>query len=232
MKNRMFVGLVAAATALVLSSSLAGADDTAAYSANAIGVIKKTLPAKSYSLVSIPLNESSGGEWVFSQTPFFDLPNNSAVMIWDVTNATWISQTKQSRGGWSSFSNTVIHPGQPLFVYNYATTNIPVIFSGEVPDDASFSIGIPGKGYQLLANPYPVAMTWGDTTLAANAANNSAVMLWDAENNTWRSQTKQARGGWSTFVTNVISPADGIFFYEYANDGYLWTVEKPYTWPN
>ena len=229
MKKRLFVGLAAVAACMVAVSAYA--QSATAYSSTAVGVIKKAVPSESYNLISIPLNSADGGEMLFKETPFFSLPNNSAVMVWNVTNATWESHTKQSRGGWGAFSNAVVNPGQPLFVYNYSSDEIPLIFSGTVPDEPSMGIGIPAEGYQMIANPYPVPMRWGDTDICKNSANNSAVMRWDVESNSWESHTKQTRGGWGSFSNAVIQPGEGLFFYEYGQNGYVWTVEKPYSWP-
>lgn len=232
MKRRM-IGLLAACSLAAFVSSAVAQE---AYSANAIGVIRKTLPAKAYSFISIPLNSSQNAEMLFSETCLMDLPSSSRVLVWNAVSNVWESHTKSApaRGGWGAFSNSVLQVGQPLFVYNYGTTPFSAVFSGEVPDESELSTpGIPGKGYQTVANPYPVPMVFGETDLATNAAASSRALTWDAEANTWISHTKAvpARGGWGSFATNVIQPGDGIFFYEYSANGRNWTVEKPYAWP-
>lgn len=231
MKKRQVFGFVVAGL-LAGFVSHAVAQSATAYSSSAVGVIKKTLPANSFSFLSFPLDASNGAELKFSDTPLMGLPNGSSVMVWDTDSATWVSASKTARGGWSSFSNRVIEVGQPIFVYNYSDNSYEAIFSGEVPSNTNLYIGIPGKAYQTIANPYPVPFTWGTSAVASNAAAGSSVMVWDEDGQNWVVHNKTARGGWSDFATNVINPAQGLFFYEYGNDGYIWTVAKPYSWPN
>lgn len=231
MKKRQVVGLVVAGL-LAGFVSHAVAQSATAYSSSAIGVIKKTLPAKGYAFFSVPLDSPDSVDMKFSETPLMGLPVNSSVSVWDATNSVWVTAVKTARGGWSSFSNRVIQVGQPMFAYNYGSSEYVALFSGEVPSDASLSLGIPAKGYQTIANPYPVPFAWGTSSIASNAAANSSAACWDQDSQSWKSYVKTARTGWSTFATNTIAPAEGIFFYNYGNNGYEWTVSKPYSWPN
>lgn len=229
MKKRQVFGWVVAGLFAATVSSALGQE---AYSANAIGVIKKTVPAKGYAFLSLPLDSTLNADLKFSETPFMDLSAGSSITIWDVTNSVWNTTIKTARGGWGSFSNQVIQVGQPLFVYNYSSSDYEAIFSGEVPTDANLSVAIPAKGYQTIANPYPVPFVWGTSAIASNAAAGSSATCWDNDSQAWKSNVKTARGGWSSFATNTINPGEGIFFYEYGSDGYQWTVSKPYSWPN
>lgn len=234
MKKRLFVGLAALAACMVAVSAYA--QSATAYSSSAVGVIKKTLPAKAYSFLSIPLNGSDGGVVYFKDTPLVDLVGGSRILIWDPENNVWQQQTKGSRTGWDSdFLNSEIMPGQPLFVYSAASSDTEVIFSGAVPDEATLSVAIP-VGYQTIANPYPVPMVWGDSDPAKNAGNGARAMLWDADANAWKIYTKSSRTGWSDFANTTINPGEGIFLSETGTTanptGYVWQVEKPYSWPN
>lgn len=234
MKNRMFVGLVAAATALVLSSSLASADEQAAYSANAIGVIKKTIPAGKQSLMSVPLDQTSdsGDGFIFASVPAIsNMPDGSVANFWDVTNQIWITQTKTARYGWSSQKNRKIAVGEPFFIKNVQSSNMEVVISGEVPESPALSKGLANNAMVLVANPYPVPTVLTNFAFADSLADGSVVNFWDEANQIWITQTKTARYGWSTQKNRLIQPGEG-FFVKSAGAEFEWTESRPYTWPN
>lgn len=228
MKRRV-IGLLAACSLAAFVSSAVAQE---AYSANAIGVIKKTVPAKSYAFISMPLDSTTTVENYFLDTPIAQMPVGSTVYYWDLESnpPKWSSLKRDSRKGWgAAASNLVIGVGQPMFVQNPDSTPVELIFSGEVPSDASLQIGIPSKAYQTVANPYPVPFVWGDSDLAKTANAGSTVYMW--KEGAWVSGKKDSRKGWSEFATNVIAPGDGLFFFETGNSDYYWTVAKPYSWP-
>lgn len=234
MKNRMFVGLVAAATALVLSSSLAAAQE--AYSANAIGVIKKTLPAGKLVSISVPLDQESdeGQGFTFGSVPAItNLPNGTIANFWDVTNQKWVSQGKTAKAGWGAQQNRLIAPGECFFIKNNQSTNIELIISGEVPSDASISRGLPVGALQSVANPYPVPMVFSNFTFAAALPNGSIANFWDEANQKWVSQGKTAKAGWGAQQSREIAPGEGFFVKPNTNSTVTtWTEVRPYTWPN
>lgn len=233
MKNRMFVGLVAAATALVLSSSLAAAQE--AYSANAIGVIKKTLPVNKMALVSIPLDQDSdeGQGFVFGSVPAIaNLPNKTVAYIWDLTNQVWIAQVKDKKSGWGDFEDCLIPPGTPFFLENVATTNIEFIVSGEVPSDASMSKGVVVSNMNLIANPYPVSVAFTNFSFANELPNKSVAYRWDETRQVWVAQVKDKKSGWGDFEEYEVAAGTGLFIEPAGTSGLTWTEVRPYTWPN
>lgn len=234
MKKRQVIGLVVAGL-LAGFVSHAVAQSATAYSSTAVGVIKKTLPARGYAFISFPLDSSKNVETIFSETPLMDLPVGSTVSLFDVTNQVWetVKKAAANRGGWGDLSNRVIQVQQPIFVFNYGSTPYNAIFAGEVPTNDSYPVAFPSKSFQTFGNPYPVQLTWGQTVIASNAAVGSSAMIWDVENQRWVNGTKAsaARGGWNDFANQVILPGEGVFFKEYATSGWIWDVEKPYVWP-
>ena len=104
-----------------------------------------------------------------------------------------------------------------------------VTITGEVPDDATLQRAITGDGnLNPVANPYPVDFKFGESALAANAAQNSTVFFWTGTE--WAGGTKGSRG-WAAAQSNQIVQAGEGFFLQEAGASSAWTAAKPYTWP-
>ena len=232
MKNRMFVGLVAAATALVLSSSLATAQE--AYSANAIGVIKKSLPNGKQTLLSIPLDQETdeGEGFLFGSVPAIsNLPDLSVATFWDESDQRWVTQSKTPKYGWGAATTRRITPGEAFFLKNNQSSNIELVVSGEVPADSSISQGLAGGIQALVANPYPVAMSFTNFTFASQMEDLSVATFWDINAQRWVSQSKTPKYGWGAATNRIIQPGEGFFLKPYSSNS-TWTEQRPYTWPN
>lgn len=230
-KRQVFGWVVAGLLAATVSSALA----QEAYSANAIGVIKKTLPAGKLSLISVPLDQDSdeGEGFVFQSVPAIsNMPNGSVANFWDTENQKWVSQTKLSKTGWGSQKNREIAPGESFFLKNPQVTNLELVVSGEVPSDGSISRTLPGQALQLIANPYPVSMVFTNFSFASGLPNGSVANFWDVENQKWISQTKLAKTGWGSQKNREIAPGEGFFVKSATNVPTAWSESRPYTWPN
>ena len=231
------VGLTAVAllSGFVLMAS--AQEDQYAYSANAVGVIRKTLPAGKQMLISIPLDDatSTNAAIPFMELPFLaTLQNNSSANVWDPVNSAWISGVK-TRGKWAGpVTNVSLQPGQPLFIKNGGAAAVAITLVGEVPEDSSIPVALAAANQiQGCANPYPVSFVFGTSALASNAVNNSSVNFWDVENGVWISGSK-TRGSWSTTVrSKTVAPAEGFLLKNgpTAASGGTWEVSKPYEWP-
>ena len=231
MKNGPFLGLLAAATALVVSAVSAPAQE--AYSANAIGVIRKTVPAGKQALMSVPLDQSSdeGAGFVFSDVPAIAaMPNGSVVTFWDVTNQHWVAQTKTVKYGWGAVTNRLVSPGEAFFLKNNESTNVVLVVSGEVPNDSQISRGLPKDAQDLIANPYPVSTPFTDLSFVDEAQVGSVVTFWDEDTQRWVAQSKTAKYGWGAATNRTIKAAEGFFLKSYG-DSIEWTEVRPYTWP-
>ena len=231
------VGLTAVAllSGFVLMAS--AQEDQYAYSANAVGVIRKTLPAGKMMLVSVPLDDatSTNAAIPFLELPFLTtLPNNSTINMWDPETSEWVSGVK-SRGKWSGLvTNESLQSGQSLFIKNGGSSAVTLTLVGEVPEDSSIPVALANANQiQGCANPYPVSFVFGTSSLASNAVNNSTVNFWDVENSDWISGSK-SRGSWDAKVrTKTVAPAEGFLLKNGATaaSGRTWEVSKPYEWP-
>ena len=122
--------LTVAGVALVVGlSSVAVAEDTnGVYSANAVGVIKYTIPANGDLVcMTLPLHpmdtSDSEGRWVWGETSLAQqLPNQSKVCFW--TNNSWATFTKNANGKWGAdVTNRLIKVGEGVFVRSAASSS-------------------------------------------------------------------------------------------------------------
>lgn len=224
---------IAIAGALVASVIAASAQEV--LSANAVGYIKKTLPAggKLISL-SIPLNNMTEASNVFGRTSIAqEAPVNSVVYFWDEVNQAWSGGPKSGKGWAAAQSNRVCKSGEAFFLKG-ATTNTAdyeVTITGEVPSDATLARAIVGgNALSTVANPYPVDFKFGTSGVASNASVNSVVYFWDVANQAWSGGPKSGKG-WAAAQSNrVVLAAEGFFLKEIGTAN-VWTNAKPYTWP-
>ena len=236
MKKTMWIAMVGA-----FAASIVAASAQEVLSANAVGYIKRTLPAGGQLVaMSIPLDSMTETNIVFGRTSVAqEAPPNSMVYFWDPGTQKWISGLKSPAGGgrWGAVqSNYVVQAGEGFFMKGPATNtaNVEVTITGEVPADPSLARAIPGSGaLGTVGNPYPVDFKFGESDLAKNATPNSLVYFWNVAGQTWVSGLKSPAGGgrWGAVQSNyVVQAGEGFFLKEYAGVT-TWTNVKPYTWP-
>lgn len=232
MKKTLWIAIAGALAASVIAASA-----QEVLSANAVGYIKKTLPAGGKLVaVSLPLDSMTEADNVFGRTSLAqEMPVNSQVYFWNDINQTWVPGQKSGKG-WSPLqSNTVVKPGEGFFIQGpkAAAVDTEVTITGEVPPDATISRAIlDNKRLSSLANPYPVDFKFGSSDLAAQAPVNSQVYFWNQANQTWVPGQKSGKG-WSPLQSNTVVQAGEGFFLQQpaATPATTWDAAKPYTWP-
>lgn len=220
MAAALIAGVVAASAQEVLSQ-------------NAVGYIKKTLPAGGkFVSLSIPLDSMTNTEIVFGETSVAaEAPAGTFVYFWDNVNQGWIPGQKSGKG-WGAFANRVIASGEGLLMQGpvASTEDIDVPITGEVPADAMLSRGVPGgNAFGSLANPYPVDFTFGTSAVASNAPAGTFVYFWDVENQGWVAGQKSGKG-WGAFANREVPAGEG-FLMQAPGGVLIWDAVKPYTWP-
>ena len=222
---------IAIAGTLVASVIAASAQEV--LSANAVGYIKKALPAGGKLVsMSIPLNSMTESSIVFGRTSVAaEAPQSSVVYFWDASLQSWSPGTKGIKGWSAADSNKVIAAGEGFFLKGPGTA-AEVTITGEVPDDPKITRTFPGGGTALgsLANAYPVDFKFGESDLAKNATQGSVVYFWDEAIQTWGGGTKGIKG-WAAGQSNRVVVAGEGFFIKEAGTVTTWTNSKPYTWP-
>ena len=231
MKKLMW-GLVGVA----LAASVVAASAQEVLSANTIGYIKKQLPpgGKMISL-TVPLFSMTEGSNVFGRTSFAqEAPSGSAVYFWDEALQKWGGGAKGTKGWNTLQSNYVIKAGEGFFLKSPTTSVVAteITVAGEVPALASQTRTVMGAAnLGTVGNPYPADFKFGESDLAKNAANGSAVYFWDEELQKWGGGAKGTKG-WNTLQSNYVVKATEGFFLKTSNaTSWVWTNAKPYTWP-
>ena len=218
----------------MLAASVVAASAQEVLSANAVGYIKKTLPANAQLIaVSIPLDNMNETNNVFGRTSIAqEMPTGSEVFFWDEGQQGWSGGAKGTKGWSSGLSNKVVYAGEAFFVKG-ATGDIDreVTITGEVPADATLQRAMAGGGsLSAVANPYPVDFVFGQSTLAGIATTGSEVFFWDEVNQGWSGGAKGTKG-WSAGISNRTVVAGEGFFMKEAGTVTSWNQAKPYTWP-
>ena len=116
---------IAMAGALVASVVAASAQEV--LSANAVGYIKKTMPAQGqFVLVGLPLDSMTEASNVFGRTSIAqEAPELSYVYFWDEPTQKWLSgQKRVGPKAWQpAQSNYVVKAGEGFFLKEVGTVN-------------------------------------------------------------------------------------------------------------
>ena len=227
------LSILACALLVPLLSSPAWADD-AAYSANAVGVVKYEIPAGQLVCVALPLNplETSDADqrWVWGETSLAQqLANGSDVYFW--TGTGWKTYTKDIEDGiWPKGARTrVLEPGEAFFIRGISTQTISLL--GELPTDETVPYSLTGN-YALDVRgvtPYPVSGTFGTTSLSTNLPNGSDVYFWTGTG--WKTYTKDIEDGiWPKGARNYeYDVGEGIFIRAYGAVNNV-NNDRPFNW--
>lgn len=230
MKKTVWFLMAAALIAAVVTASAAEV-----LSQNAVGYIKKTLPAGGkFVALSIPLDSMTNTEIVFGETSVAnEAPAGTVVYFWDNVNQGWQAGGKSVKGWGPAEVAYVLQPGEGFLMKSPVTSVDPVevTITGEVPADAMLSRGIAGgNAFGSLANPYPVDFTFGTSALASNAPAGTVVYFWDIGNQGWQAGGKSVKGWGPAEVAYEVEAGEG-FLMRAPGGVLIWDTVKPYTWP-
>ena len=227
---------IAMAGALVASVVAASAQEV--LSANAVGYIKKTMPASGgLVMVNIPLDSMTEASNVFGRTSIAqEAAQGSSVFFWN-DNQSWTIGTKGIKGWAALSSNRVVQAGESFFLKSPTNAAAPadVTITGEVPPTIGqpiISKNVLGLGnLTTLGNPYPVDFKFGESQVAKDAVQGSQVFFWNADQ-TWSIGTKGLKG-WAALSSNrVVTAGEGFFLKASNATSFAWTEPvAPYTWP-
>lgn len=219
--------------ALAVVGSVVAASAQEVLSANAVGYVKRTIPAGGYQIVTIPFDNiaSEDGSYKFGETQVAnDLPVGAGVMFWNAESQVWAGGTKNAKGWPAAQANRSLAVGEAFFVKNATGEDIEVTAAGEVPSETQSTRSIAGGGnFTIAADPYPVDVKFGDTELANTLPVGAGVMFWNAESQVWAGGNKNAKGWPAAQANRIVSAGEG-FFIKSATES-AWEAVKPYTWP-
>ena len=230
MKKTLWIAIAGALAASVIAASA-----QEVLSANAVGYIKKTLPASGKLIaLSAPLDSMTESSIVFGRTSIAqEAPTGSTVFFWDPVLQGWSGGVKGTKGWQPAQSNKVIASGEAFFLKGSASDVIDreITITGEVPADTSLPRSVPGSALLgTVGNPFPVDFKFGTSSLASNATQGSTVFFWDTVAQGWSGGVKGSKGWQPAQSNRVVLAAEGFFLKE-VGSGYVWTNSKPYTWP-
>lgn len=223
--------LAVAGVALVASlSSVSFADETnAAYSANAVGVVKYTIPGNGDLIcVNLPLWPLNGEtNWLWPDTDVAkQLPNETIVYFWNGTG--WDSSAKGSRGWSKSGATKRLGLGDAFFIKGQAEETT-VSLLGELPTEDDLPFDVYGDGVMVTrgVSMYPVGGQFATSVLASNLPKDSIVYFWDNKEG-WLSSAKGSRGWSKIGATNHFAVGEGIFVK--ASQDAILSLERPFPW--
>ena len=164
-------------TVAVLGCAVAMVSAQTVTSANMVGYAKKTLPAGGFQIVSPQFQGTAAGTTL--DNAFSGVVDGSAVYIW--TGTAYLPKISYFVGygwfdaGFNPKGDTVINAGDALWLQDGGASSTPII-SGEVPSASSITNTL-AVGFNLIANPYPVAMLLDDIPLAS-LSDGDSVYVW------------------------------------------------------
>jgi len=161
--------LIAAAVAAGAATSMAQV-----FSVNAVGYVNKTIPANGFAMVSNPLKAATNT----INALFTGVPNGFQVYVYTPGKGYGVATFDDLAGAFTpdAVANTVINPGQGVFVKNPAATPVTITFVGEVPQGNLQTTLVPGL--QIVSSQVPQAGT--ATDLGLKGANGDQVFQFDA----------------------------------------------------
>lgn len=234
MKKTLWIAMVGALVASVVAASA-----QEVLSANAVGYIKKTVPAGGKIVtVALPLDSMTETNNVFGRSSVAqEALAGSYVWFWNEASQGWVGGIKRAGAlQWSpGQSNYVVKAGEGFFLRSptNSATAMDVTITGEVPSDASLQRTIIGNdNIGVLANAYPVDFKFGESDVAKNATAGSYVWFWNEASQGWVGGIKRAGAlAWSPGQSNYTVKAGEGFFLKEKSTVNVWTAAKPYTWP-
>ncbi len=233
MKKTLWIAIAGALAASVIVASA----QTEVLSGNAVGYIKRTVPAAGkLAAVAHPLNSMSSASLMFTNTSIAtEMPNLSWAYFWNPTTQKWLGSQKSGKGVWGvdAVSKEIL-PGEMFFLKTPAgqVTDVAVTITGEVPDEPTLTRAVQGgNAIAALGNPYPVDVAFTNTDVAKNAANLSWAYFWNPTTQKWLGSQKSGKGVWGVDAAAKTVQAGEGFFLKDAGPASVWTNSKPYTWP-
>jgi len=183
-----------------LIAGVAFADSNVVSSANIVGYVMLPEPSSGVDIVSPQFLLSSESPMTLGEA-FSDLAEETLLYSWDGTNYT--SYIYYNGYGWYDFpafsdlqNDVVVNPGQAFWL-SAAGTN--ALTSGDVPS-ADTVTNVVVEGINLIANPYPVALTLGSISNQVGSttlSDEDLLYAWDGS--TYVSYAYYEGYGWYDF---------------------------------
>jgi hypothetical protein len=201
-------------------------------SANAVGYVKRMLPAGKCQIVSIPYRNlaTEDGTYVFSDTQVAnDLPQGSSVLFWSEGDQAWSGGSKTGKGWEAAAANHVLGVGEAFLVKGPGRDDIDVTCAGEVPGEETLSRDLAAGKWCAVAPHYPVDGEFKDTGVGQALAPGDTVLFWDVGKQGWSGGGKNAKGWPAGLGEHEVKAGSGFLVRSEA--GGQVTETRPYSLP-
>lgn len=240
--KKALLALIGAGVVASVASLAVAQDAAVANSANAVGVIKYTIPANGeLTCISLPLHPmdtaDAQGRWIFGDTSICDqLDVGSSVYFWSGT--AWNMFQKMQVGTrirWTGgVTNRPVENGEAIFVKGPAGAEAKTIsLLGELPTEDTLEYDLTGSNNldTRAVSLYPVEVAFGDTELEESLPVSSSVYFWSGTAwNMFQKMQVGTRIRWTGGVTNrVVKVGEGVFVKS-SGDAATVTHERPFEW--
>jgi hypothetical protein len=200
-----------------------------------VGFVRITVPRGGITLASCPFdsvyNLPTIGEMLWG-----DLPNGTAVWIWNNVENRYEIETyriKRGQGGWSP-NRALLERGGGFWIRipaNAPSNSYSVYVMGVAPSATNTPMRI-DSGFNLLGYPYPVSIAWTNTLMANSGRNMDTLLTYGPAGyaiNICRKLGVNGAAKWSN-CNQIIGVAEG-FWYMRSKISTIVNEPKPYAWP-
>jgi hypothetical protein len=232
MQERTMKRAVALAMGIALVSAASFAQTNQVLSRNAVGYVRINTVRSNFHYLAHNFLNISGGPTTVTNLIGNQVPNGSAVFLWNKAAQAYIAENLIF-SGWSPGTNRIT-PGQGMWLRIAPTgpsNNYTVFFLGEVPDrftQPTSTVQIV-QSFNMVGFPYPIDVAFTNTELAKKAVSGDAAFFWTPQTQSYRPENR-IFSGW-TPGTNVVHPGEGFWFRKNSAGTTNWIEAKPYTWP-
>lgn len=175
------------------------------YSQNIVGYAKKSPDAGQFLMVSPQFQGSANGMTLGDA--FVGVSDESVVFTWDGSSYTKYTYFSAAPGWFDNLfapaDDVLVGEGDGVWLQG-GTAAAELLIAGEVPSAGSITNTLVA-GFNMVANPYPVAMTLGELP-ADSLSDEDVVFTWDGSTYTKYTYFTAAPG----WFDNLFAPADDV----------------------
>jgi hypothetical protein len=198
MKKLVLITAVIACAAMVMAQTVT--------SQNIVGYSKKAPAVDQFLMVSPQFLADTGGGMTLGEA-FGGVSDQSVIFSWNGSAYTKYTYFSAAPGWFDNLftpsDGVLIGQGDAVWLKG-GSAAVDVIMAGEVPSAASITNNLV-VGFNMIANPYPVALTLGDLP-AASISDQDVVFTWNGSAYTKYTYFSAAPG----WFDNLFTPSDSV----------------------
>jgi len=251
------LSLIVAGLGLIAGITVQAAD-TNVTSVNIVGYNTVTMPSNQYTMVGVCFDKVGGDSMTLAemfgtnQLKMSVLPGQAdKVILWNVVSQQYTQYAQRPDGTFRDINNytgpaftSKVSVSRGFWLKSVVSSNRNICLLGEVPSDGAITNQLTGSAvfpYQMIANPYPVAVQLSSIINTNNGAKAAALPGQADRIILWNSQTQQyftlglklADNNWhdvnawtGSAYTNEVGVGVGFWFR--AKTNFTWIVQKTF----